>query len=104
VLCIRVGTDVNYPEAMRDRIEGFIAGWNRRMRWPKAYVYDDRRGRGIRVIGENSFPLAPGIHQALLDNFIAVSIAAGRQMLAELAPALSTPVATQFENWLRETG
>jgi hypothetical protein len=36
VLAVCVSADVPYPEHMRERIEGLVAGWNRRMRWPKA--------------------------------------------------------------------
>jgi hypothetical protein len=104
VLCIRIGPDICYPETVRDRIEGFVAGWNRRMRWPKAFVTEDARGRGIRVTGENSFPLGPGIHQALLDNFIAVAIGAGRQLITELTLAVDTLSSTELETWLRQAG
>jgi len=104
VLGVRLGLETPHPETMRDRIEGFVAGWNRQMRWPKAYVIEDRRGRGIRVIGENSFPLAAGIHQELLDEFIEVSIRAGRQMLGDLVAAAQTPTGDELETWLRRAG
>ena len=104
VLCVRIGTDVTYTEALRDRIEGFVAGWNRRTRWPKVYVADDRRGRGMRVVGENSFLLTAGIHQKLLDDFITMSIMSGRQMLVELGSAVTTVSDGEFDNFLREAG
>ncbi len=79
-----------------------MAGWNRRTRWAKAYIAEDARGRGIEVIGENSFPLGPGIHQELLEYFIGATMVAGCEMLAELTCAVDTP-GTDPENWVRET-
>ena len=104
VLCVRIGPATVYPEQLRDRLEGFVAGWNERMRWPKVYLCDDSRGRGIRVIGENSYPLTPGVHRDLLDKLIATSIMAGRQMLVELNSAVGGPTGDELETWLRRTG
>jgi Putative bacterial sensory transduction regulator len=104
ILCIRTSAELPYPDIFRDRVESFIAGWNRRMRWPKAYIHDDARRGGFRVIGENQFPLATGIHPELLDDFIVITINASRNLLAELAPAVHLPTADQLESWLRETG
>jgi putative sensory transduction regulator len=103
VLCIRIRPDVIYSEAMRDRIEGFVAGWNRKTFWPKAFMADDWRGRGIRVVGENSFPLGPGIHHALLHNFIMVTLESGRGLIAELTATVNAADSTEFEAWLRST-
>lgn len=103
VLCIRIHPDVVYSEAMRDRIDAFVAGWNRKTRWPKAFVINDSRGRGIRVIGENSFPLGPGIHRALLDTFIVTTIDTGQQLIDELDVTANAAVSTQLETWLHST-
>jgi Putative bacterial sensory transduction regulator len=103
VLCIRVHPDAIYPEALRDRIDAFVAGWNRKTRWPKAFVVNDSRGRGIRVVGENSFPLGPGIHQELLDTFIVITIDSGQQLIAELDATANAVVSAQLETWLRST-
>src|SRR5262249_43270319 len=100
VLCIRLRPDVIYSETMRDRVEGFVAGWNRKTRWPKAFVADDRRGRGIQVLAENSFPLSAGIHQALLRSFIMVTIESGSQLIGELVEAVTTSGDTELETWL----
>ena len=104
VLCIRVVAEPIVAESMRDRIEGLVAGWNRRARWPKAFIADDVRGRGILVVGETSFPVGPGVHQALVDNFIAVSTAGGWHLLAELARAVEAPGVAEIEQWMRRTG
>jgi hypothetical protein len=104
ILCVRMSTDVVYTDTVRERIEGFVAGWNRRIRWPKTYLADDRRGHGFRVIGENSYPLAAGIHQELLSDLIASTILAGREMLKGLAAAASVAGGEELETWLRETG
>ncbi|OBI84438.1 YbjN domain-containing protein [Mycobacterium sp. 1245805.9] len=103
VLCIRIHPDVVYPEASRERIDAFVAGWNRKTRWPKAFVVNDSRGRGIRVVGENSFPLGPGIHQALLDTFIITTIDSGQQMVAELDATANAVVSAHLETWLHST-
>jgi Putative bacterial sensory transduction regulator len=103
VLSIRIHPDVVYSEALRDRIDAFVAGWNRKTRWPKAFVVNDSRGRGIRVIGENSFPLGPGIHQALLDTFIVTTIDSGQQLIAELDATASAAVSPELEAWLHST-
>ena len=104
ILCIRVNTDDIYSDTVRERIEGFVAGWNQRMRWPKTYLAEDGRGRGFRVVGENSFPLGAGIHQELVSDFIGSSIVAGRQMLKELSAATGIAGGDELETWLRETG
>jgi hypothetical protein len=104
ILCIRVSTELPYPEIFRDRVEGLIAGWHRRKRWPKAFIHDDARHGGFRVIGENQFPLNTGIHQELLNDFILTTINSGRSLLADLAAAVGLRTADQLETWLRETG
>ncbi|WP_165759323.1 YbjN domain-containing protein [Mycobacterium decipiens] len=104
VLSIRIFPVPTYPEEMRDRIEGFVAGWNRRTRWPKAYITDDPRGRGIDVYGESAFPLGPGVHQALLEHFIGTTWSAGYDMLTELARAVDAPGGGTPETWVPERG
>ena len=104
ILCIRVSTDVIYPDTVREPVEGFVAGWNRRMRWPKTYLADDTRGRGFRVIGENAFPLAPGVHRELFDELIATMVVSGRRMLIDLAAVTKIAAGDELETWLRETG
>lgn len=105
ILCITIASDTAYPEALRERIEAFVASWNRARRWPKASIVDDFRGRkAIRVVGDTSFPLNAGIHQALLDDFISVAISAGRHMLTDLASAANTPSSDELETWLDQTG
>jgi Putative bacterial sensory transduction regulator len=104
ILCIRMSTDVVYSDKMREPVEGFVAGWNRRMRWPKTYLADDPCGRGFRVIGANAFPLAAGVHQGLLNELIASTLIAGRGMLIELAAATSVAAEDELETWVRETG
>jgi hypothetical protein len=103
ILCIRASAELPYPDAFRDPAEGFIAGWNRRTRWPKAYIREEVRHGGFRVIAENQFPLATGIHPELLNDFITTTIAASHNLLAELAPALDLPTTAELESWLRET-
>jgi hypothetical protein len=103
VLCVRGRADVPLPNTIRAQAEAFIAGWNRRMRWPKAYlVDDDKRGRGFWIMGENCFSLEPGIHQALLEHLIDVSMAAGRQLLRQYTAALAG--VDELDTWLREAG
>jgi hypothetical protein len=104
ILSVRMSTDVTYTDTLRERIEGFVAGWNRRTRWPKTYLADDRRGNGFRVIGENSYPLGAGIHQELLGDLIGSTIVAGREMLKQLAAAANIAGGDELETWLRETG
>ena len=104
ILYVRIAGDVTYQESARDRIEGFVAGWNRRTFWPKAFLAEDSRGRGIRVIGETAFPLTSGVHQELLDTFIEISMVAGRHLLGELTVAASAASGTELETWLREAG
>lgn len=102
VLVIRISPRVVYPEPLRDRIEGFVAGWNRRTFWPKAYLAEHERGRGIKVIGESAFPLGPGIHQDLLECFLGSTMAAGYDMLIELAQVVAGS-SDQPESWVSET-
>jgi hypothetical protein len=105
ILFIAISTDTAYPEAIRDRVEAFVADWNRDRRWPKASIVDGFRGRKtIRVIGDMSYPLGAGIHQALLDEFINVTMRAGSQMLRNLTSAISTPSSAELETWLGQTG
>ena len=103
VLCIHIRPDIIYSETKRDRVEGFVAGWNRKMRWPKAFITDDWRGRGIQVLAENSFPLDAGIHQELLSSFIMVTIDSGRRLIAELAATVDTCGEAELETWLHST-
>lgn len=105
ILCITISTDTAYPEAIRDRVEAFVADWNRDKRWPKVSIINRFRGStAIRVIGDMSFPLGGGIHQALLDDFISVTMRAGSQMLRNLASAVSTPSSAELETWLGQAG
>ena len=104
ILCVRMSTDIVYTDKVREPVEGFVAGWNRRMRWPKTYLADDPRGRGFRVIGENAFPLAAGVHQGLFNELIASTLIAGRGMLTELAAATSIAAGDELDSWARETG
>jgi hypothetical protein len=102
VLAIRLLTDAPYPETLRPQAEAFVSGWNRSKRWPKAYIDDDKRGRGFWIVGENCFALDAGVHWELFTEMLDLSIATASQMVHEASSAFNDIV--ELENWLGEAG
>lgn len=84
VLTVRLWTDVTYPETTRGFVEEFIADWNRTRFWPKLFIDEDGPGQGVDVVGECSYPLLPGIHRKLFDEFIDLAVALGVNVLGEI--------------------
>ena len=102
ILDIIVAPDDPTPEHYRHQTEAFVAGWNRSKRWPKAYLEDDRRGRGFWITAENSVPLRGGVHSELFDDLLDTAIATGRQLVHDAAKALRD--SENLDSWLREAG
>jgi hypothetical protein len=104
ILFIQISPRITYPEGERDRLEALMSGWNRRTRWPKAYLLDDSRGRGIRVIAENAYPLVTGVQQQLVDALILANVHGASNLLREVSAGMGTSTVDELEAWLRRTG
>ncbi len=100
ILAVRIITGKPLPESARGRLERFVAEWNRSTRWPKAYLVDDSRGRGVNVVGGSDYPLGAGVHPELLSDLIVVNLSAASQFMRDLRDALGTPTSGELETWL----
>jgi hypothetical protein len=104
VLFVQISPRITYPERERERLEALMSGWNRRTRWPKAYLLDDSRGRGFRVIAENAYPLITGTDQQLVAALILANMHGASNLIREVTTAVGTATADELEAWLRRTG
>src|ERR1700724_1783507 len=62
VLVVRVSPAEHYPAADRPRLMELVNAWNRDTHWPKAFLRETSDPDRVGVVGENSYPLAHGIH------------------------------------------
>lgn len=104
VFVIRVTTLGVYPAHQRAQLESLIGQWNREKRWPKAYLSDVPDHGGIRVFGENAYPLMSGIHWDLFATLADYTIGAAADLLIWLTQAVGLPTAHEMESWLRRRG
>ena len=78
ILAVRVWSDKRIPRSEWGRAVMACNTWNRENRWPKAYLETDDGDTDTGAISlDLDIPLAPGIHQELLDEILDVMFFGG---------------------------
>jgi hypothetical protein len=93
-----------YVAAERARLTQLVNDWNRDTHWPKAFVREVSQPNRIGVVGETAYPLANGIHDEALGNFIDRTIECAIQLFDKIAESMSLPSVQTMEQWLSSSG
>ncbi|MQA26466.1 MAG: YbjN domain-containing protein [Micromonosporaceae bacterium] len=88
VLVMRARAYTALPPEWADRAYGAVNEWNHTRRFLKSYVGDETESGRLSLYAETQLPLAPGLHDGLLDELIDCAAA----------------VSGSWANWLHDEG